>query len=196
MVRAEKYIALMLALDPRRKRALEVTRSMGSQYWIAGGFVRNQVWDVFSGVKTPTPLNDVDVVYYQEAKPGDHLYAEDDHFYSSCFWSQDQSFKWEVRNQARMHTWHGIPSYGSLEGACGLWADKESCVMAQLAPDGSIRVYAPHGMFGLTVSPNPMLAHRPDIYRKRLESKRAEWVKHWPQLLVTEPQALDPILQP
>lgn len=191
MVKADKYIANLIAKDAYRTRALiDLKDVLGSDYWIAGGFIRNLVWDVLSGTKRPTPINDIDVVYHRMPQIGDTLthMEEDDLFFTDVLTSARPGFRWEVCNQARMHAWHGLPPYGSLEAACGLWADKESCVMAQLGDDGGIRVYAPYGMFGLMVSPNPTLAHRPDIYRKRIASKRESWVKCWPQLVVTEPQ--------
>lgn len=190
MVKADKYIANLIARDAYRTRALiDLKDVLGSDYWIAGGFIRNLVWDVLSGTKRSTPVNDIDVVYYREPQTGDTItYLEmDDLFFTDILSSARPGFRWEVRNQAYMHEYNGLPPYGSLEAACGLWADRESCVMAQLGDDGRIRVYAPHGMFGLTVPPNPALSHRPDIYRKRLASKRAEWQRIWPGREIKEP---------
>ena len=37
--------------------------------WIAAGFVRNRIWDHLHGYAEPTPLNDIDVVYFDPGLP-------------------------------------------------------------------------------------------------------------------------------
>ncbi|GAB6262514.1 hypothetical protein PSSHI_27580 [Photobacterium sp. R1] len=65
-----------LRQDDLRMSVLAVVESLNlPQAYVGAGFVRNLVWDHLHGYSPPTPLNDVDVVYFDpseqtQEKPG------------------------------------------------------------------------------------------------------------------------------
>ena len=88
--------------------------------WIAAGAVRNAVWDAAHGYVPSTPLNDVDVVWFQ---PGGS--AADDAAIQLQLTEQMPDVRWEVKNQARMHVRQGQPPYRDSSHAM---ADRKSVV--------------------------------------------------------------------
>ena len=58
----------LIQSSPYHMKALEALATLDlPDAWIAAGFLRNLVWDYLHGYKTMTPLNDLDVIYF------DHL---------------------------------------------------------------------------------------------------------------------------
>jgi len=58
-------ILKLLELDELRLNALECVRLLNlPDCYLAAGFVRNLVWDFLHQMPSPTPLNDVDVIYF------------------------------------------------------------------------------------------------------------------------------------
>lgn len=54
-----------LANDEKRMQALRIAASYNlPDWWLAAGFVRNLVWDQLHGYAQPTPLNDLDLIYF------------------------------------------------------------------------------------------------------------------------------------
>ena len=64
MVHMDRVIELIES-DVLRLSALECVRLLDlPECYIAAGFVRNLVWDDLHHKSEPTPLNDVDVIYF------------------------------------------------------------------------------------------------------------------------------------
>ncbi len=62
-----QQIIQWLRTDPYRMQALYTARELGLNQWcLAAGFVRNLVWDQLHGYLSPTPLNDIDLVYFDK----------------------------------------------------------------------------------------------------------------------------------
>lgn len=58
-------IVELIKQDPLRTEALYYVSLLGlPQCYIAAGFVRNLVWDALHDFKSPSPLNDIDVIYF------------------------------------------------------------------------------------------------------------------------------------
>ena len=56
--------------DSWRMECLKAVASLGLPDWyIAAGFLRNAIWDALHAKFVRTPLNDVDIIYYD---PADH----------------------------------------------------------------------------------------------------------------------------
>lgn len=162
-------------------------RALGLKSWCIGaGAVRSLVWDDLHGFAEPTPLDDVDVVYFDPAVEG----VEHDAAVENRLRLAVPSMAWEVTNQATVHHWFArhlgqqVPLLTSLEDGVGTWPEIATCVGVFLRADDSIGVVAPHGLddlFRLIVRHNPVRADA-RIYRERVASKR--FAERWPLLSI------------
>ncbi|WP_370646549.1 nucleotidyltransferase family protein, partial [Photobacterium sp. OFAV2-7] len=65
MSRFEEKTSQLLVGDELRMACLEAARTLKLPDWYLGaGFLRNAIWDHLHGKTSMTPLNDVDVVYF------------------------------------------------------------------------------------------------------------------------------------
>jgi hypothetical protein len=64
----ESQIKEWLLGDEERVRALEVAASLDLKDWcLAAGFVRNLIWDKQHRKNNLTPLNDIDLIYFDRS---------------------------------------------------------------------------------------------------------------------------------
>lgn len=168
------------------------------QGYIGAGFVRNLVWDYLHSYESPTPLADVDVIYFA---PKEHKCRQ--HAYEKQLKQMMPQLNWEVRNQALMHRKHGHAPYQSALDAIGYWTECETAIAVRLTPDHtiaegeenllsaslpngiseSIEIIAPFGLGSLfegDITPNPNRESEP--FRKRMADKN--WLTLWPRLNV------------
>ena len=95
-------------------RDLDLVRQLELPHWyIAAGYVRNFVWDQLHGYPSPTPLNDIDVIYYDNANLNE---AHEKELEAWLNQKTDSSI-WSVKNQARMHLKNGNAPYVSITDA-------------------------------------------------------------------------------
>ena len=150
--------------------------------WTGAGFVRNLVWDRLHGFAEATPLNDIDVLYFD---PADRSRATEAALEARLHRSLP-GLPWSVRNQARMHRRNGDAPYRSTGHALTFWAETPTAVAVALR-DNRVEVIAPFGtddLMGLTVRPTRRFRHKMAIYRARVAGKR--WRILWPKLTVLE----------
>jgi hypothetical protein len=147
-----------------RREALEAVASLGlPDCWIGAGFVRAPVWDALHGFPEPTPLDDIDVVYFDPACRD----PEAERAHEAALARKFPGQPWSVRNQARMHARNGDAPYGSTADALTHW----------LAPLGL------DDLLGLVIRPTPYArARRIAAFRERLATKG--WLETWPKLRV------------
>ncbi len=167
--------------------ALVAVRSLGLSSWCIGaGAVRSLVWDALHGFEKPSAIEDVDVVYFDDAARD----REQDAYLEGRLRSLLPALQWEVTNQATVHHWFAgglkqvVPPLGSLEEGVATWPEFATCVGVNLDGKESIGVVAPHGLddlFGLRVRHNPLRASV-TTYRQRMESKR--FGERWPLLSI------------
>ena len=63
-------ISTLLKADPLRWRLLGLVRDLRlPDAWIGAGFIRNAVWDHLHGRAGSELLSDVDVIWYDPARP-------------------------------------------------------------------------------------------------------------------------------
>lgn len=158
--------------------ALEAARALALPDWyLAAGFVRNLIWDHLHGKTQPTPLNDVDCVFWAPGVgPEQELELEQ-------ALGRKLSTRWEVRNQARMHVRSGLPPFTSTAHAIAHWVEQPTCVGVRLDPSGELHFTAAFGLracWSLEVRPNPSLPHSEALTRERARAKR--WKELWPRL--------------
>jgi uncharacterized protein len=176
-----------LLTNPAVTTILERMPRLGLATWYltAGGVVQT-LWNVLSGRDPRAGIKDYDIFYFDDS---DLSYAAEDAVIQQAnALFPDLPSPVEVRNEARVHLWYeekfGVPArqFTSCEDAIDHFASTTCCYGVTVAPDGALRVYAPHGfhdLFAMIVRPNPILAPR-EVY----EAKTARWTEEWPSLTI------------
>ncbi|WP_447928822.1 nucleotidyltransferase family protein [Vreelandella sp. EE27] len=176
----EARLMAWLGQDRLRMQALRVAAGLGLRHWcLAAGFVRNLAWDKAHGFGSATPLNDIDLIYFD---PQDTCPEKDRALELQL--NRRMALPWSVKNQARMHTRNGDAPYGSCEDAMRHWVEVETAVGALLDERGRIRLVAPFGvaaLFELTITLNPARP-KPLALEKRIIEKG--WQISWPKLVM------------
>lgn len=167
--------------DPERMGALETASDLELKDWcIAAGFVRNMVWDKLHGKSALTPLNDVDLIYFDPANADEQS--------DKAFELQLNSISnlpWSVKNQARMHERNRDKPYASTHDAMSYWVEMETAVGASLSMQGEIIILAPFGitkLFENTITINDK-RRKTREFHDRIRNKK--WLSHWPNLNVS-----------
>lgn len=145
---------------------------------VAAGFVRNLVWDALHELPEPTPLNDVDVVYFDATEDEGRQHRAERQLHAAM-----TELNWQVRNQAIMHRRNGDRPYRNTLDAMRFWPEQETAVGVRRASDGGLDVVAAFGLeslFALQLTPNP--ARDRHVFEQRLAAKR--WLERWPRLQV------------
>ena len=194
--------------DPFRMDCLRALSALNlPQGYLGAGFVRNAIWDDLHNKARPTPLNDIDVVYFSDEITVPQSKVSVENTIESLSQpgvqagvlseakAQEKAFEheltrfvpnanWQVKNQARMHLAHGHVPYKSCSEAISYWIERETCVAVRLLANDDVDILAPFGLeanFAGTISINPKYP-RPDVFEQRVVSKN--WRKVWPLLKV------------
>ncbi len=172
--------------DSRRMAMLRAVARLGlPDCWIGAGFVRNLVWDRLHGFSEPTPLNDVDVLYFD---PSDRSRAAERALEARLRRAMP-GVPWSVRNQARMHRRNNDAPYRSTAHALTCWAETPTAVA--VGPRGTrLALIAPFGtrdLMAATVRPTPRFRHKMAVYRRRMAGKN--WQALWSALAMCEEPA-------
>lgn len=149
-------------------------------WYIGAGFVRNKIWDVIHDIQTRTPLNDVDLVYFDQECTQD---AEDKAFEKQLH-NIMPDVPWSVKNQAVIHLRFNQKPFNSSAHAISFWPEIVTCVGVRLnLADDALEFTAPHGLddiFELKVRPTQDNNVPLSVYQQRVKSKG--WQKIWPKL--------------
>lgn len=176
----EALIKQWIMSDPDRMEALTIAAAQKLPGWcLAAGFVRNLVWDKLHGFAASTPLNDIDLIYFDADDVSDFRDREIQQRLMGV-----STFPWSVKNQARMHERNRDCPYTSTEDAMSFWVEVETAVGAALDDSGEVIIVAPFGvepLFGYTITLNPKRPKRAD-FESRIYNKR--WLQTWPKLVV------------
>jgi len=175
------YLVAAAVASKWQREALQAVADLGlPDCWIAAGFVRNAVWDLLHGYRSPTPLADIDVLFFDEHN--DRNEAEFEAFLTAAL----PQHTWQVRNQARMHRVNGFAPFRSSGQAMWHWVETPTAVGLAMDRLGRLQIKAPLGvgdLMGLRLQPGPMFrTDRRGIYRERVRAKR--WAERWPRLRV------------
>jgi hypothetical protein len=118
-------IIRLIEQDDVRVKALKSVASLSlPQCYIAAGFIRNLVWDSLHGKQTPTPLNDVDVIYYDASESNENENLE----FEARLLTLMPELNWQVRNQAKMHLRNNDKPYLNSVDAMSYWPEKETAM--------------------------------------------------------------------
>jgi len=180
LLEVENRLINWLKSDGMRMDALKVARGLNLSDWcLAAGFVRNLVWDKLHQYKTATPLNDIDLIYFDAAD----ISEEKDRAIESKL-SQISKLPWSVKNQARMHQRNNDKPYLSSEDAMRYWPEMETAIGIRLNCNDELKIIAPFGLealFNKTITMNNFRP-KPDVFKHRLETR--SWLTHWPDLII------------
>ncbi len=176
----EAQVKYWIRGDEERLRALNVAAELNLNDWcLAAGFVRNLIWDKLHGKSTPTPLNDIDLIYFNRSDTR----AETDLKLEAELQAK-ADFPWSVKNQARMHLRNQDSEYSSSTDAMSYWVEVETAIGIRLTKQGELELIAPFGCrknFDHTITINRKRPKAED-FKNRLETKG--WQKTWPKLVV------------
>ncbi|WP_309247254.1 nucleotidyltransferase family protein [Shewanella sp. VB17] len=184
LVSNEALLIAWIRQDPVRMRALSLVNSLNlPQGMIAAGFVRNLVWDRLHKMTSCTPLNDIDVIYFESTD----LSTETDKLYELKLRELAPDLLWSVKNQARMHMRNGDKPYHSSLDAMSYWPEQETAIGVSLAfaEENELQLVSAFGLeslFNLQLTPNPKRLRA--VFEARL-SKKA-WLRDYPKLNVDE----------
>ncbi|MBY7768161.1 nucleotidyltransferase family protein [Vibrio fluvialis] len=171
----------LLRHDDLRMRCLRVVQSLNMpDCYLGAGFLRNAIWDSLHDKRKMTPLNDVDVVYFDRDDCSLDTEQQWQHRLSHLM----PEIHWEVRNQARMHLKQGHAPYVSCGDGIARWVEVQTCVGVRLEADDHLNFFAPFGLeenWSLRVSMNPDFP-QPEVFRRRIADKH--WLTLWPELRV------------
>lgn len=180
-----KLIGELLTVEPWRPEALRAVAALDlPDCWIAAGFLRNPVWDRLHGFAAPTPLNDIDVVYFDPIEASEAR----DGVLEAALKQVQPALPWSVCNQARMHRHNGDRPYSSTEDALRHWLETVSAVAIRFGTGGELETLAPFGfddVVTLVVRPTPHAREqRLEVYRSRMAKKN--WPAIWPRVEVLD----------
>lgn len=167
--------------DPGRMQALEAVSTLDLNDWcIAAGFVRNLAWDRLHQKKILTPLNDIDVIYYDPVHPDEEIDRSLERRLSAMV-----KFPWSVKNQARMHERNRDKAYTSTSDAMSYWVEMETAVGVWLSSRGEVEIIAPFGiakLFGNSITINHK-RKKTSAFHARIKQKN--WLSKWPNLKIS-----------
>lgn len=173
-------IIQLIEQDKLRIEALECVQELGlPDCYLAAGFVRNLVWDHLHHKSSPSPLNDIDVIYYDTDESEDDIYLT----YEAKLRLVMPEVNWQVRNQAKMHIRNGDNPYQGIVDAMSFWPEKETAVAIRKTGSDCYECLSAFGfesLFNFQITYNPK-RHR-DIFEHRVKSKH--WLTQWPMLKV------------
>jgi len=178
----ERWLTDILRGDALTVDCLKAVRDLAlPDCWIGAGFVRNKAWDVLHGRAAFTPLNDVDVVYFDPAATERTHETVYEHSLAEAL----PGVHWEVRNQARMHLRKGVPPYTDTTDAMSRWVQTATAVGARIDDECKIHILAPHGLddlVNLILRPTPSHAGNRETFDRLLAEKG--WLDMWSKLKV------------
>lgn len=164
--------------DKERLEALKIAASLELDDWcLAAGFVRNLIWDKLHGKTVSTPLNDIDLIYFNP----DITDESADLIFESRLKSLIDR-PWSVKNQARMHKRNHDRPYSSCSDAMSYWVEVETAIGAKFIENEGVVIVSPFGLeanFNKTITLNGKRP-KPTALNDRVVKK--EWREIWPEL--------------
>jgi hypothetical protein len=174
----------ILRSTPWFMQALLAARQVAAPDWLIGaGAIRNAVWD---GFREPTPLADIDLVFFDSTDAS----VDREREVEEALMSQLPVVPWEARNQAAVHLWfpqkfgYEVEPFGSTAEAIASWPETATAVAVRLDEDDGLTVVAPCGLgdlLGLVHRRNPVRV-TVEEYERRLATKGI--AELWPRVTI------------
>ncbi|NGP44650.1 nucleotidyltransferase family protein [Bacillaceae bacterium SIJ1] len=156
-------------------------------WWVCAGVVRSSIWDTMYDMPERTPVDDIDVIYFDRNNTGESIEKMLEHRLRHIH----PGVPWSVKNQARMHLKNELPPYTSSTDAMAKFPETVTAVGLTLDEQQEVLLNAPHGIDDLlqgVVRPTPLFRERADLtpaYKTRV--LRKNWRQTWPQLTIVLP---------
>ena len=142
-------------------------------WWLAGGAVRNTVWQAIFGEDCQLVINDFDIAFFDLAGVGEASLEENrtqELVAKATLSEQFPHYKFDVKNQASFARWRaGRRPYHSTEDGVADWLHTATAVGVRLDQQGQWQFFTPYGLKDLlqgVVCPTPAHVHNPDAERK------------------------------
>ncbi|PSB31316.1 nucleotidyltransferase family protein [Stenomitos frigidus] len=136
-----------------------------SDWWLAGGAVRNTVWRSLYGAECALMIKDFDLAFF-DAK-GDR---EQELAAKVALNAQFPGYVFDVKNQASFARWRsGRRTYSSTEEGIADWLHTATAVGVRCDTQANWEVFTPYGLddlFNGIVRPTPAHGQNPDAERK------------------------------
>ena len=165
--------------DTWRMSILQTVASLDiPQCYVAAGFLRNMAWDANHGFDDMSPLEDVDVIYFDSSQ----IDRSEDRRWEIALSQKMPTVNWQVKNQARMHLRNGHQAYTDIVSAMRYWPEKETAVAVRLTGE-QLEWCSGFGfmcLFNNTISYNELRPYA--LFEQRIAKK--QWQRHWPMLRV------------
>lgn len=152
---------------------------MKHEWYLSAGFVRNLVWDKLQGHAHATPLNDVDLIFFDPSCVADNQ----DKLLEHALKRQMPTCNWSVKNQARMALKHDHAPYSGCIEAMSYWPEIQTAIGVTLTSKSTLQVHSPFSeneVMRLAASRNPKCTS--DAFYRRVENKC--WLESWPDLVI------------
>lgn len=176
-------LASLLRAEPIVMRVLEAVQQAGPDgAFVAAGFIRNRVWDSFYPDNKAASDLDIDVVYFDKERTDKNTERDFEERLDRVL----PTGIWQVRNQARMHSFGGHAPFESLIHGLMHWAETATTVGARLDANRDLEFIAPFGFDDLwdhVLRITPIMKQTDPVgFDNRLERKG--WLTRWPKLKV------------
>lgn len=153
-------------------------------WWVCAGFVRSKIWDVLHGFSVRTPIQDVDVIYFDPVNTDEGI----EKILEGKLLALKPDIPWSVKNQARMHVINNLPPYSSSVDGIANFPETVTALGVKLDENNRIILAAPWGIedvVDLTVKPTPLFSTHElrQVYDTRVTKKN--WKATWNLLKIT-----------
>jgi len=183
-LRTADDIMRFIIADCRRRAILEAVRRQRLPDWAVGaGFIRSAVWDALHGYAEPTPIADVDVLFFD----AEVVSREYEVAIEAALRGAMPDVPWSVKNQARMHRRNGDAPYIDTADALRFWLETPTAVAIRIDDDGVATLLAPFGvedLLAMVYRPTPRGRERLSQYHQRMREK--DWPVRWPRVRILE----------
>lgn len=177
----KKELIKIINADEYTRRIIDFVYELSNNFYVGGGIIRNLVWDRQHRYKIQTPLDDIDIIYFDKTnatKQHDDAIEKEIRFLLP-------NIDWSVKNQARMHAINGDSEYKDITDAVSKWPETASAILVKKDRFGKYKIIAPHGLkdlFALHIRPTPAFVNKTNRIYERCKSKK--WKEKWPNLKI------------
>jgi uncharacterized protein len=153
-------------------------------WWVCAGFVRSKIWDVLHNFSERTPLQDIDVIYFDPTNVDELEEKKLEEILKTLM----PNTPWSVKNEARMHIKSNMPPYSSSVDAISKFPETATALGVKLDEKDNVILTAPCGIsdvVNLEVKPTPFFTktkERVKIYEDRITKKN--WKSTWSNLKI------------
>ncbi|MBS4213775.1 nucleotidyltransferase family protein [Neobacillus rhizophilus] len=165
---------------------LKIAKTMNlPDWWICAGFVRSKIWDVLHGFTTRTPLQDIDVIYFNP----ENIDEYDEKKREEKLKILRPDIPWSIKNQARMHVINKLAPYSSAVDGISKFPETATAVGVKLDEKDNLVISSPWGiedLIHMEVKPTPLFLANMElnkVYFNRVKTKK--WEETWNQLKIS-----------